>query len=66
MPIVEIHMLEGRSDELKEELIVNLTRTVHETLNAPVESIRVIIDEMPLQHFGIAGQSVRKRRSQGR
>lgn len=66
MPIVEIHMLEGRSDELKEELIANLTRTVQETLNAPVESIRVIIDEMPLQHFGIAGQSVRKRRSQGR
>lgn len=66
MPIVEVHILEGRTDEMKEQLIVKVTEAVHETLNAPLESIRVIIDEMPLQHFGIAGESVRKRRAQGK
>lgn len=66
MPIVQIHMLEGRTPELKEKLIYNVTQTIHETLNAPVETIRVILDEMPLQHFGIAGESVKKRREQGR
>ena len=66
MPIVEIHMLEGRTDEMKEELIFKVTQTVHETLDAPLESIRVIIDEMPLSHYGIAGETAAKRRARGR
>jgi len=28
-----------------------------------MESIRVLINEMPLEHWGIAGESVKKRRS---
>lgn len=62
MPIVEVHMLEGRTDEMKEELMVKITNVVHETLNAPLESIRVIIEEMPLNHFCIAGETAKKRR----
>lgn len=62
MPIVEIHMLEGRTDAMKEELMVKVTQVVHETLNAPLESIRVIIEEMPLTHFCIAGETAQKRK----
>lgn len=63
MPIVQIHLLEGRSDEKKEALIANVTQTIHETIDAPLDSIRVILEEMPLQHYGIAGVSAKKQRA---
>jgi 4-oxalocrotonate tautomerase len=60
MPIATINIIEGRTDEQKEELIVKVSQAIHEALDAPLESVRVIINEMPKQHFGIAGQSVKK------
>ena len=62
MPIVEVHMLEGRSEAMKEELMKNITKTVQETLGAPLESIRVIIEEMPYTNFCIAGETAKARR----
>ena len=35
MPIVEIHMLEGRTDEMKEKLISSITQAVHDSLQVP-------------------------------
>ncbi|MBQ1343857.1 MAG: 4-oxalocrotonate tautomerase family protein [Firmicutes bacterium] len=63
MPIVQIHMLEGRSDEKKEALIAAVTQAIHETIDAPLDAIRIIIDEMPLQHYGIAGVSAKVSRA---
>jgi 4-oxalocrotonate tautomerase len=57
MPTIEIHLLEGRSDEMKEKLIYNMTKAVHDTLHVPVTNIRVILDEMKLQNFGVGGES---------
>jgi 4-oxalocrotonate tautomerase len=48
-------MLTGRSKEKKEKLIKNLTAAVVDSLEAPVESVRVILQEMPPEHYGIAG-----------
>jgi len=60
MPIATINIIEGRSDEKKEELISKVTQAIHEAIDAPIPSIRIILNEMPKQHFGIAGQSVKK------
>jgi 4-oxalocrotonate tautomerase len=60
MPIATINMLEGRTDEQKEKLIVKMTEAINEAIDAPIPSIRIIINEMPKQHFGIAGKSVKK------
>ncbi|OZB11043.1 MAG: 2-hydroxymuconate tautomerase [Marinobacter sp. 34-60-7] len=60
MPIAQINILEGRTDEQKEALIHEVTDAIVRSLDAPVESVRVIINEMPKQHFGIAGQSAKK------
>ncbi|MFD3445901.1 4-oxalocrotonate tautomerase [Microbacteriaceae bacterium 4G12] len=62
MPFIQINMLEGRSDEKKEALISEVTHTVAKVLDAPIETIRVMIHEMPETHWGIAGESVKKRR----
>jgi len=60
MPIATINIVEGRSDEQKEKLIKKVTLAIHEAIDAPVTNVRVILNEMPTQHFGIAGQSVKK------
>ncbi|MGU7771891.1 MULTISPECIES: 2-hydroxymuconate tautomerase [unclassified Burkholderia] len=61
MPVAHLYILEGRDDEKKERLIAEVTDAIHRSLDAPVESVRVIITEMPKAHFGIGGQSAKKR-----
>jgi 4-oxalocrotonate tautomerase len=63
MPIVTINILEGRDTEKKKELIKNVSASVIETLEVPPESVRVIINEMPVEHYGIAGLPVMEYRA---
>lgn len=59
MPIVQVHMMEGRTDEQKEAVICEVTEALVRAVGAPKESVRVLINEMPKQHFGIAGESAK-------
>ncbi|KWF18318.1 2-hydroxymuconate tautomerase [Burkholderia pseudomultivorans] len=61
MPIAHLYILEGRDDDRKERLIAEVTEAIHRSLDAPAESVRVIITEMPKGHFGIGGQSAKRR-----
>ncbi|KAF1036416.1 4-oxalocrotonate tautomerase [Burkholderia lata] len=61
MPVAHLYILEGRDDDKKERLIAEVTQAIHRSLEAPVESVRVIITEMPKAHFGIGGQSAKQR-----
>lgn len=60
MPIAQLYIIEGRNDEQKETLIREVSEAMARSLDAPMERIRVVITEMPKQHFGIAGQSAKK------
>lgn len=64
MPLIQINILEGRSAEKKERLIMEVSKLVAVTLESPIENVRVLINEMPADHWGIAGESVKKRREQ--
>jgi 4-oxalocrotonate tautomerase len=55
MPLIEIHLLEGRSDEQKKALLTSVTKAVHDSIGAPLETIRVWIQEMPPKEFMVAG-----------
>lgn len=55
MPIITVKMLEGRTTEQKRELVKEVTEAVSKTVNAPKESISIIIEEMPKQHYAKAG-----------
>lgn len=55
MPIINVQIIEGRPKEKIAEVIQNITNTVSETLDAPKESIRVIVTEVPKTHWGVAG-----------
>jgi len=64
MPLIQINIIEGRSAEKKERLIKDVSQLVAATLESPIENVRVLINEMPASHWGIAGESVKKRREQ--
>lgn len=53
MPIIQITMLEGKDQEKIEKCIRNVARTVHESLGVPLPSIRVIVNEVPKNHFAV-------------
>jgi 4-oxalocrotonate tautomerase len=55
MPIVEITMIEGRSEEAKLRLHAKVTDAIHEAIDAPKESVRIIIREVPPLHFSAGG-----------
>ena len=55
MPLIEIHIIEGRSDEQKKVLLAAVTQAVHDSIGVPLESIRVWIQEMPPKEFMVAG-----------
>lgn len=60
MPLVQIHMLEGRSEEQIRTLIDKVTDAVCESVAAPREAVRVLITEVPKSHWGIGGKSARE------
>ena len=56
MPLVEIHILRGRTAEQKRKLLEAVTRAVHESLEAPLPSIRVWIQEFGAEEYMVAGR----------
>lgn len=56
MPIIEVKMMHGRSDEQKSRLIKELTAACNRAIDAPVDNIRVLLHEIPKPHFGISGK----------
>lgn len=60
MPIIHIHLMEGRPPELLESLIRDVSRTASETLGSPIENVRVVVNEMQPHQFGIGGRPHRE------
>jgi 4-oxalocrotonate tautomerase len=56
MPLIEVHLLEGRTDEQKRAVLEAITKAVHESLGAPFPSIRVWIQEMGRKEYMVAGE----------
>ena len=56
MPFIDVTMIEGRSNKVKEELIAKLTEAAVEVTGAPIETIRVVLREVPGHHWGVAGK----------
>ncbi len=55
MPIVQIHMLEGRDIEKKRLLAKRITDVVCDTLGSKPEKVRVILSDMAHHDYAIAG-----------
>ena len=60
MPIMQVFLIEGRTEEQKARLIRALTDAAVEAVGAPVETVRVMITEVPKAQFGIGGKTARE------
>jgi len=55
MPIVSIMMIQGRSLEQKKAMFKAVTEAIVQTLGAPRESVRIVVNEVPMEHFVVGG-----------
>jgi 4-oxalocrotonate tautomerase len=55
MPIVQIHMIEGRTLDQKRELVRSVTDAVVSSVGVPPERVHIVIDEMKRENFAEAG-----------
>ena len=55
MPLIEVHLLTGRTDEQKKALLTAITKAVNESIGAPLETIRVWIEEFSPKEYMAAG-----------
>lgn len=65
MIIVRVHLLRGRSAELKHRLLRELTDHVAVTLGVDPQTVRVFIVELEPDNWGIAGVPVSLIRERG-
>ena len=59
MPVVQIEMWEGRTEEQKEKLIIGVTKAF-ESIGVKKESLTIIIHETPKSNWGINGEQASK------
>lgn len=56
MPIVQISLMEGRPTEKIDKMITSVSEAISTSLDAPIESVRVIVNEMGPHHYGVGGK----------
>lgn len=59
MPIAQIYLMEGRTDEQKRLAIEKVTQALVEALGSPAEQVRVLIHDLPTTNWGIAGKTAK-------
>ena len=60
MPIANLMILAGRAPQDKQAVIRAVTAAIVDTLKVKPESVRVILQEVPAEHWGIGGVSARE------
>ncbi|MGQ7938383.1 2-hydroxymuconate tautomerase family protein [Paraburkholderia sp. D1E] len=61
MPIALIKILEGRSPEKKRRLIESVSQAMAESLEMPIDGVRVLVEEVPPDCWGRGGKTVADR-----
>lgn len=59
MPFAQIYLIEGRSEDQKRAVIEKVTAALVEAVGAPKENVRVWIQDVPKENWGIAGVSAK-------
>ena len=59
MPFAQIYMVEGRTEEQKRSVIEIVSAALVEATGAPIANVRVWIQDVPKENWGIAGVSAK-------
>jgi 4-oxalocrotonate tautomerase len=61
MPIAQIMILEGRTEEQRRALMRSVTAAIVESLAVKPDSVRVLIQEIPPLGWGVGGVPIQER-----
>ncbi len=56
MPIIQVHLIEGRSVDQKRKLVSEMTNAVVKSLDVPPDAVRIILQDMSKEDYAIAGK----------
>jgi len=62
MPLIEVHLARGRTEQQKRALMQAITDAVQESISAPLASIRVWIHEFAPEEYMVAGEVLADRK----
>jgi 4-oxalocrotonate tautomerase len=62
MPIIQVHLFEGRSLDQKRKLVQNMTNAVVQSLDCKPEDVRITLEEMARHNHAIGGVLVSDRK----
>ena len=57
MPFIQATLIAGRTQEQKEAFFEKVTAVAVETLGVKPEQVRIVINEVPAEHWAIGGGS---------
>lgn len=61
MPLIQVTLVQGRTPEQLRALISSLTAAVVESIGAPKEAIRVVLNEVPDTHWAAGDVTIAER-----
>ena len=61
MPIIQVNISEGRTDEQKAAAMAAITDAVVRTLDVRPEQVRILINEVSPKNYSIAGETMAMR-----
>ena len=61
MPIIEMHLMEGRTAEQKSKAAIAVTQAISEALGVSPDSVRILIHELRDDGFYVAGKTIKQR-----
>jgi 4-oxalocrotonate tautomerase len=65
MPLINVQLLPGRTPAQKRAFIRGVADTAIQTLCVPEEAIRIILAEVPPEHWGVGGLTMAELRKAG-
>ncbi len=66
MPIVQINMVEGRPPEKVEAMITAVSEAIATSIGAPIDNVRVMVNEMQEHQYGVGGKPIAQVRAERR
>jgi 4-oxalocrotonate tautomerase len=55
LPIIQVHLLQGRTAEAKRQFASEVTQAACRCLNVEAEQVRIIFSDMPRENYAVAG-----------
>jgi 4-oxalocrotonate tautomerase len=61
MPIISVVIAEGRTTAMKRKFIRAITAATVDSLGVKPDQVRVMLNELPLGHYAVAGETFAER-----